>query len=154
MKLKSEEISARLKEKYGKIERVVDAFGRVIGVGHLKPSQGPHIEAMSEGLDGTATVMDPATGKTMEIPKRMPLVIAASVREIDGQIIPFPKTRAELDYMIDVLEAEGMAAAIEAYVKLNGEPIGREAPEKDPREQLVSEAKNSLETPLSDTPST
>ena len=128
---KSEEIAARA-AKYNRVERVADSLGRVIGVRRLKPSQQLRVEEYAGNLTGTVTMTDDRTGKSIEVPRRFPLMIAASVCEIDEVPVPFPKNRAELDSILDRLDDEGMTAVVEAFGKLNeGEA---EKPEEDKNE--------------------
>jgi hypothetical protein len=108
----SEEILAR-KERYNRIERASDSFGRMIGVRRLKPSQQLRVQEMAPGLDGAMSVTAETKDgvQQIEIPRNSPLIIAASVCEIDSAPIPFPKNRAELDAVLDRLDNEGLAAA-------------------------------------------
>jgi hypothetical protein len=108
----SEEILAR-KERYSRIERASDSLGRMIGVRRLKPSQQLRIQEMAPGLDGSLSVTAETKDgvQQIEIPRNSPLIIAASVCEIDSTPIPFPKNRAELDSVLDRLDNEGIEAA-------------------------------------------
>jgi hypothetical protein len=135
---KSEELLAR-QARYNRIERADDAFGRSIGVRILKRSQSLRIEEMAPNLTGDEPVFDESTGKTVYIPKIGRLLMAASVCEIDGSPVTFPKDRRELDAVLDMLEDEGLAAVAEAMMKLNP------APPKDedvgqPKDQTDAEA--------------
>ena len=142
---KSDEIQAR-QAKYNRIERVTDSLGRTIGVRRLKPSQQIRIQELAPGLEGTTTVVDEKTGKTFDIPKSSPLIFAASVAEVDGSPFTFPKTRGELDAVLDMLDDEGLAAVVEALGKLSAD--------EDTEGTGGSEAaKNSRSTPRSDKPS-
>lgn len=119
----TEEIAAR-KAKYARTEYHDDELGRKIGCQRLKPSQQMRVMELTAGLDGVneMVVDDPESelfGKTIMMSKRMPLELAASVREIDGTPIPFPKTRAELDAIFDRLDTEGVNAAGQALAKFN-----------------------------------
>jgi hypothetical protein len=125
----SETILAR----YAKIEREADDFGRMIGVKRLRSSEVTKVDEMSPGLDGVIPVTDSDTGKIVEIPKRSRLYVAASVREIDGNAMPFPRNRAELDAVVDALDDEGFIAASKA--------LGRLAPSNN--ETGTETAKNS-----------
>jgi hypothetical protein len=123
---KSAQILAR-KASYDRIERASDESGRVIGVKRLKPSQQLRIREMAPGLDGTVTVFDEKSGKLVEVAKITPLIIAASVAEIDQIPVSFPKSRAELDAMIDALDDDGLTAATTALSKfapVEGEDSG------------------------------
>jgi hypothetical protein len=104
--------------RYIEIAREADAVGRLIGVKRLKISQQLKIEEMTPALDGSATLTTP-DGQEMKIPRRSIPMIAAAVCEIDNVPIPFPRTRGELDAMMDRLDSEGFAAAAAAFGKLN-----------------------------------
>ena len=116
---KSEEILAR-RARYDRVERHADAFGRVIGVKRLKPAQQIHIEEMAPGLTGDNDIQT-TEGGTISIPRRAPLILAASAVEIDGSPLVFPKTRAELDARLDMLDAEGLEAIGTALGRLSEE---------------------------------
>ena len=120
----SQEILAR-QERYNRIERATDSTGRMIGVRRLKPSQQLRVQEMAPGLDGAVSVtVESADGnRVIEIPRNSPLVIAASVCEIDSSPIPFAKSRAELDAILDRLDTEGLAAAGEALAKFAEENV-------------------------------
>ena len=97
-------------DRYTKKEMIADKLGRMIGVVNLRLSERLAILRMAETENGLAlTVMS----------------AAAAVREIstDGQppiIYPFPRTLDQLNAVIDILDEEGMAAAMEAALKLRG----------------------------------
>jgi hypothetical protein len=112
----SDDILAR-KERYNRIERATDGIGRMIGVRRLKPSQQLRVQEMAPGLDGTIAFTEESSGKSFDIPRNSPLIIAASVCEIDSAPIPFPKSRAELDAVLDRLDSEGLEAAGAALAK-------------------------------------
>lgn len=114
---KTEELLAR-KERFNRVERTTDAYGRVIGVRLLKISQRIRIEEMAPGLSGNDEVVD-SEGKSFFVPKLARLIFAASVSEIDQLPYPFPKNRAELDALIDALDEAGIAAAAEGFAKLS-----------------------------------
>lgn len=97
--------------RYSKIEKIADDFGRLIGVRRLKPSEQTRIAGMTADLVGSDEVIDPNTGAVVKVSHRLPLMIAAAVCEIDGNPIPFPKTRGELDSIYDRLDTEGLTAA-------------------------------------------
>jgi hypothetical protein len=150
---KSEEIAARA-AKYNHVERVADSIGRVIGVHRLKPSQQLKVEEFAGNLTGTVTMTDERTGTTVEVPRRFPLMIAASVCEIDDVPFPFPKNRAELDAVLDRLDDEGMTAVVEAFGKLNaGESEKPESGQGQDQEDGAAVAKNSRRASNSATPS-
>jgi hypothetical protein len=119
-------------ERYSTIEKEADAFGRVIGVRRLKPSEQTKVAGMCAELVGSDEVdeykdqiddegnpiLDEAgnpvkvlTGNKALIPHRTPLLIACSVCMIDDARIPFPKNRGELDAIYDRLDVEGLTAA-------------------------------------------
>jgi hypothetical protein len=109
-------------ERYRKIEREADEFGRIIGVRRLRPSEQTKLVGMTDdlpGFDVTDMVDDEGNIRKFEVPHRGPLIIAASVCEIDDAKIMFPKTRAILDSIYDRLDAEGLAAAVKALTRLN-----------------------------------
>lgn len=108
-------------ERYKQTERVADARGRLITVGRLKVSQKLRITGMTTDLDGSYEVKTP-DGTVVEIPRRAQPMLAAMVREIDGSHYPFPKSRAELDLLMDHLDDEGFAAILQANSKLNAKP--------------------------------
>ena len=120
MSTESETILAR----YKSVEKEADALGRVIGVRRLKPSEQTKVTGMTPDLTGHDDFEDidaetgEKTGKTFPVSNRTPLIIAASVCEIDDARIPFPRNRAELDAIFDRLDAEGLAAATAAFVRL------------------------------------
>ena len=118
---KSEEILAR-KAKYDRIEREADALGRVLGVKRLKPSEQARLQELT----------------TMRGDDLAPFAVAAAVREIDDVPVPFPKSRGELDAMLDSLDAEGLTAAITA--------LNRLMTEEEPAEGVIEAAKNSAGT--------
>lgn len=133
----SEEILDRQKRR-NRIERASDAFGRVIGVARLKPSQQIKLQELAPGLDGSSEVVDPETGERSQVPRITTIYFAAAVREIDGNPIPFPKTRGELDAILDRLDQEGMEAAVTALGRLM-----REITEESEGGAGVEGAKNS-----------
>lgn len=103
--------------RYKKIERDADDFGRLIGVRRLKPSEQTKAAGFTADLTGSDEVLD-AEGNKILVPHRLPLMIAATVCEIDGDPIPFPKNRGELDAIYDRLDVEGIAAAGRAATRL------------------------------------
>ncbi len=91
--------------RYTRTERESDALGRVIVVRRLKPSQEVHLRALA-GTDDEAIFQ--------------PLFVAASVVSLDGAPMTFPKSRAELDAVLDALDKEGLNAGIVALMRLRG----------------------------------
>lgn len=131
--------SEEFAKRYTKVERETDAFGRSIGVRRLRPSEQLKVQGLTSDLEGDIAF----AGDGQMVPRRMPAVIAASVCEIDGAPITFPKNRAELDSIIDALDTEGMQAAVNATARiLTGDENGG-----------VDAAKNSAGTPPSDSSS-
>jgi hypothetical protein len=112
--------------RYKAIEKTADALGRIIGVRRLKPSEQTKVAAFCADLTGYDEMTGP-NGEKVQIPHRMPLVVAAAVCMIGDSMIPFPRSRAELDSIYDRLDVEGISAAGEALAKLNSG-----APEADP----------------------
>lgn len=126
--------------RYQKIERETDAFGRVIGVKRLQPSQNLKIVGFTADLEGINAQMRDETGSVIEVPYRAQAIFAAAVMEIDGAPIPFPRSRAELDAIMNRLDSEGMEAAARAFARLvSGDEQGG-----------VEAAKNSPGMPTSD----
>src|SRR5580693_6510193 len=101
-------------QRYRQIEREADALGRLIGVHRLTISQQLKIEEMTPALDGWTTLTD-KDGADVKIPRRSLPLIAAAVCEMDNNPIPFPRTRGELDAILDRLDSEGIAAASLAF---------------------------------------
>lgn len=129
------------KARYSTTEKEADDMGRVIAVRRLRLSQQTKINGMTEELTGFDEIKGPDGGEAVRLSHRVPLIIAASVCEIDGVEIPFPRNRGELDAIYDRLDTEGVAAAGRALVRLQQrEPS--EAEKKD-------EAKNLSGTPPS-----
>lgn len=114
MSTESEVILAR----YKTVEKEADSFGRVIGVRRLKPSEQAKIAGMCSDLAGNDEVIGP-DGEKVQIPHRMPLLIASTVCMIDGTHIPFPRDRRELDAIYDRLDQEGITAAGTALARLS-----------------------------------
>jgi hypothetical protein len=131
---KSDEIQAR-KDRYLKIERVVDKLGRTLGLRRLKPTQKTKIKGMAPDLAGFDKITDEKTGNTVEIPRWGELLIVASVCEIDGTPIPFPKNRAELDAIHDRLDDEGLEAAGKVFLELYAKRTDEVDESLDPLDQ-------------------
>lgn len=104
--------------RYSEVVKVADDLGRVIGVRRLKPSEQTKIAGMSSELTGYDEMTN-TSGNKVQIPHRMPLILAAAVCMIDDSHIPFPRSRGELDAIYDRLDKEGIRAAGEAMIKLN-----------------------------------
>jgi hypothetical protein len=121
----AQEYTSRFKE----IEREADSLGRIIGVGRLRISQQVKVAEMTPGLDGDSEMTGP-NGATFSISRRSIPVIAASVREVDGNPVSFPKTRQDLDGRMDLLGEPGIQAAVVALARLGG--AQKEAVEEEP----------------------
>ena len=113
--------SEELTSRYTRIEREADALGRVIGVRRLKVSQQVKVSEMTPSLEGN-TEMTSEDGRSVRISRRSLPVVAASVCEIDGTMIPFARTRGELDAIMDRLDEEGLVAAVIAYSRFAPQP--------------------------------
>ncbi|WP_024517072.1 hypothetical protein [Bradyrhizobium sp. Tv2a-2] len=109
-------------QRYKQVEREADAWGRVIGVRRLKPSEQTKAASFTADVTGYDEVTT-EQGLKLAIPHRTPLMVVASVCEIDGAQIPFPRSRAELDAMYDRLDEEGLAAASRAVAKLQADAL-------------------------------
>jgi hypothetical protein len=118
--------------RYSTVEKEADKFGRVIGVRRLKPSEQTKLSGLTADVSGSDEAIN-ENGEKVTIPHRMPLLIAAAVCMIDDVRIPFPRTRGELDAIYDRLDAEGVAAAGAALVRLS---------QADSVEDALVEAKN------------
>jgi hypothetical protein len=127
--------------RYSAVEREADAFGRVIGVRRLRPSEQARLTGMTDDMTGfdETDAVDDVTGEMTKfnIPHRAPFLISAAVCEIDQVKIPFPRSRSELDSIYDRLDVEGISAAARAFAKLT-KVEGGIVP--------LDEAKNSLRT--------
>jgi hypothetical protein len=104
--------------RYSQIEKEPDAFGRVIGVGRLKPSERAKLAGMTSDLSGYDEITS-EDGTKIQVPHRLPLLLAASVRLIGDNPVPFPRDRAMLDAIYDRLDEEGLAAASKAMARLS-----------------------------------
>ena len=130
--------------RYRQIEREADSRGRIIGIRRLKPSEQSKIVGMTADLGGFDLLPDleDDTKPPGRLAHRMPLMMAASVCEIDGNPIGFPRNRQELDSIYDQLDTEGLTAIVAAATRL-GESHIAEAARREA-------AKNSLGTRISD----
>jgi len=115
----------QLKERYSKTEREPDALGRMITVGMLRPSQETRVREWIAA--GAHSIVNNT------------LFIAASVRQIDQGVFPFPRSREELDATLDALDREGLEAASKAVERLHG--LDKAAGEQ-PTQDVVEAAKN------------
>jgi hypothetical protein len=131
--------------RYAQVEREGDEFGRVIGVRRLRPSEQSRLSGMTQELGGFEEVRNPETGESNKIPQRSPLMVAASVCEIDGTKIPFPRNRNELDAIYNRLDMEGIKAATLGYLRL----YPQLKDDGDEVEEPLDRAKNLSGTPSS-----
>ena len=122
---KTDEIAER-QRAYNKIEHVTDTYGRAIGVKRLKPSQQLLVQEMAPMLEGTTPVQDDDSGETIQMPRISPLILAASVCEVDGSPITFARSRAELNSVLDMLDGPGLRAAAEGLAMLQASAAGVE----------------------------
>jgi hypothetical protein len=118
--------------RYKEVAREADDMGRVISVRRLRPSEQIRITEMSPLLEGNVET-SPVNGATVQIPRRAPFLVVASVCMIDDMPITFPRNRGELDAILDRLDNEGLAAAIKAYGTL---AIESEVPPMDAAKNL------------------
>ena len=135
---KSDEILARA-ARYQQKEKVADKWGRIISIQRLKQSQMEKIQGFTSDLQGVTKITNPDTGEESSIPRNWRLILAAHVREIDENPLPFPRNREELDAILDRLDEEGMEAAATAFSKL--------MTNVEPSEDVVEQAKNVVRTP-------
>ena len=92
-----------IKARYQTVEREADRAGRVIGTRRLKLAERLKISEMTSQQNSDALGI---------------MIVAASVCEIDGRPIPFPRNRSELDSVIDALDEEGISTASTLVMKL------------------------------------
>jgi hypothetical protein len=104
--------------RYKQVEKEADEFGRVIGVRRLRPSEQTRLQGMVSDVTGHDKILTD-DGEEVEIPHRVPIMLAAAVCMINDVHIAFPKNRAELDAIFDRLDTEGVTAAGKAMVRLN-----------------------------------
>lgn len=109
-------------ERYKRRESEADKLGRLITVRKLRPSEQTKIAGMTSDLSGSDEMIGPK-GERVFVPHRIPLTVAACVCGIDDVMIPFPKTRQELDAIFDRLDAEGLAAASAAIARMQSDDI-------------------------------
>lgn len=106
--------------RYKRVEKEADDLGRLIGVRRLKPSEQAKVSGYTADLTGSDAVVGP-NGEKFQVPHRLPLMIAAAVCMIDDDMIPFPRSRAELDSIYDRLDEEGVTAAGAAISRLQAD---------------------------------
>jgi hypothetical protein len=118
---------ATTNSKYRAVEREADELGRIIGVRRLRPSEKLRVSGLTPDLDGFDQVEEQVTGPDGQMVKtgnvvpfshRLPLIIAASVCELNEAKLGFPKTRQDLDGRYDLLDDAGLAAASRAWSRL------------------------------------
>ena len=112
--------SEEILQRYRHIEREADSRGRIIGIRRLRPSEQSKIVGLTPDLGGYDLLPNTQdeTAPAARLSHRMPLLMAASVCEIDGNPIAFPRNRAELDSVYDQLDGEGLEAIIAAATRL------------------------------------
>jgi len=112
--------SDEILNRYRHIEREADSRGRGIGVRRLRPSEQSKIVGMTPDLGGYDILpsLEDESKPAGRLSHRMPLMMAASVCEIDGNPMPFPRNRNELDSIYDQLDAEGLEAIVAAATRL------------------------------------
>lgn len=108
----SEEILAR----YRTIEREADSLGRTFGVRRLNSAQQIRVMEMTSSDNDSV---------------RAALFAGASVCEVDSSPITFPRTRAELDSVLTMLDQEGMIAIGVAINRLLGSGEDGEGSQED-----------------------
>lgn len=128
MSTMSETIASRYRDR----ETEADELGRIITVRRLRPSEQTKVAGYCADLTGADEVTGP-DGAKIQVPHRMPLLIAGAVCRIDEIHLRFPQSRAELDANYDLLDAEGLAAAGTAVARLAA---------KDGNQDPVDSAKN------------
>ena len=107
-----------IRAKYAKTEKVVDKYGRIITIRLLTVSQRTEIRKWA-GTDDASV--------------QAPMLFAASVCAINDLPYTFPKTSAELNAVMDMLDDDGTLAIAQAYEKLIGDKT---------QEQEIEAAKN------------
>lgn len=101
MSTASEEILARYKKR----ESETDAFGRLITVRKLRPGEQVALMRM---------------GDTEVTPAINTMTVGASVCKIDDLDYTFPKNIGELNAVLNVLDEEGLFAATNAFIRIQG----------------------------------
>jgi hypothetical protein len=120
--------SEEILNRYKKQEIEPDAFGRAITVRKLRPSEQVALMRMADTeVTGAVNAM----------------TVAASVYKVDDAVFTFPRSIAELNAVMDMLDEEGLTAATAAYVRLN---IGQADKDGAPADAAQA-AKNSPKTP-------
>jgi hypothetical protein len=112
-------------QRYRQTEKEADVFGRIISVRRLRPSEQTKLAGMTAELTGADEVVA-SDGTKMLIQHRAPLMLAAAVCMIGENHITFPRNRAELDWMYDTLDVEGLAAAGKAMARLMATEVAAE----------------------------
>jgi hypothetical protein len=124
--------------RYKETAKEADSHGRIITVGRLRVSQQIKISEMTPGLDGNTEMTGP-NGEQYSIPRRGIPLLAASVRQVDDFMVSFPRNRAELDNIMDMLDEHGISATLIATTKLN--PSAQQNLEQPDATDTVDEAK-------------
>ncbi len=118
-----------VKRRYTETVTVVDAFGRAIKVGRLKPSQQLKAGEMGANDSAAATIR-----------------VVCHVRAVDDKDLGFPETRQVLNSRLDMLEDEGLTAVIEGMKQIYG------VEDDTPSKGVAESAKNSSASQVSDKP--
>jgi hypothetical protein len=111
--------------RYNQREKKADAFGRLIVVRRLRPSERMKLSGMLSSFGNSGETVTSPDGTKIEVPNIMVMSIAASVCELTDEqgvyaAIPFPASLGELMAIYDRLDIEGMTAATEANAVLIG----------------------------------
>jgi hypothetical protein len=106
--------------RYSHVEREMDVLGRMIGVRRLKLSERTRLVALTPDLGGMDEIQRP-DGSVMLAPQRSQYFIVAMVCEINDARFPFPRSRGELDAILDRLDQEGLDAAAAAVNRILAE---------------------------------
>ncbi|WP_152535809.1 hypothetical protein [Bradyrhizobium sp. Ai1a-2] len=111
------ELSERV-ARYAQREREADALGRLIEVRRLKPSERIKLEGFLSDLTGVIEG-EGTDGTKISMPRWVTMLPVASVSKIDDVHVAFPRSRGELDAILDRLDDEGMSAATAALTRLH-----------------------------------
>lgn len=111
--------------RYRSTEKEADAFGRIITVRRLRPSERLKVAGMASGFQGGESIPG-KDGEKVEIPHTIVLSLVASVSFIDDVPIAFSKNIGELLALYDRLDQEGMEAALKAMTRLVADDIPKE----------------------------
>jgi hypothetical protein len=95
-----------IRDRYKATITKVDKFGRAIKVGRLTMSQETRAAELAESF------------ASIEMMRTI-----CSLRQIDDDMIPFPRDRAQLDAIMDRLDREGVTAIREAMAEMVGPAV-------------------------------